>query len=270
MSTKDLHEASYGIASDPLAQWSLCLAALVHDVDHQGISNDQLMKERPSLAKEYNHTSVAEKVSFDLAWSLLMEDRFSSLRQAIYCSTKEHRRFRQLMANAVLATDVIDPTLKKLRDVRWENAFNNEGKQEADNDLDRKATIIVQHLMEASDVAHCMQHWHVYRKVSLSKLLYFIVLIANTLKWNLQLFRETSKAYRDGRCGSDPATFWYEGELAFFDKWVIPLAEKLKQCQAFGVSSEEYLDYAQQNRSEWERRGKEEVESMVARYQNDD
>lgn len=267
---KELHELSYGLASDPLAQWSLSLSALVHDVEHQGISNEQLMKERPLLAKEYNYSSVAEKVSFDLAWSLLMEERFSSLRKAIYCNESEYRRFRQLMVNAVLATDVIDPKLKELRDVRWENAFNDNNAADSNNS-NRKATVVLQHLMEASDVAHCMQHWHVYRKVrrrclcvfSVSHSLFFLL-----SQWNTHLFREISKAYRDGRCGTDPATFWYEGELAFFDKWVIPLAKKLQQCKAFGVSSDEYLDYALQNRTEWERRGKVEVQRMAERYKD--
>ena len=36
---------------------------------------------------------------------------------------------------------------------------------------------------------------------------------------------------------------------------VIPLAKKLKECGVFGVSSDEYLAYAQANRNEWETRG---------------
>jgi hypothetical protein len=34
----------------------------------------------------------------------------------------------------------------------------------------------------------------------------------------------------------------------------------------FGVASEEYLNYAQNNRREWESRGKERVEEMMAKY----
>jgi len=70
--------------------------------------------------------------------------------------------------------------------------------------------------------------------------------------------------------GSDPCKFWYQGELGFFDNYIIPLAKKLKECQVFGVSSDEYLAYALQNRKEWEERGadivedlKKEVSSMV-------
>ena len=43
----------------------------------------------------------------------------------------------------------------------------------------------------------------------------------------------------------------------------IPLARKLQDCGVFGVSSDEYLDYAVKNRKEWELRGKEIVSEMV-------
>jgi hypothetical protein len=60
-----------------------------------------------------------------------------------------------------------------------------------------------------------------------------------------------------GRSEKDPSEGWYKGELWFFDFYVIPLARKLKECGVFGVSSDEYLDYALRNRNEWERKGKE-------------
>jgi hypothetical protein len=65
---------------------------------------------------------------------------------------------------------------------------------------------------------------------------------------------------------SRPSTaveFWYEGEIGFFDFYIIPLAKKLKSCGVFGVSSEEYLQYAMQNRMEWSLRGKDIVEEYL-------
>jgi hypothetical protein len=111
--------------------------------------------------------------------------------------------------------------------------------------LNRKATIVIEHLIQASDVAHTMQHWHVYRK------------------WNERLFQELYRAYQMGRMESDPSESWYQGEMGFFDFYIIPLAKKLKDCGVFGVSSDEYLSYALQNRKEWERRGKTMVDEMV-------
>lgn len=47
----------------------------------------------------------------------------------------------------------------------------------------------------------------------------------------------------------------------------IPLAKKLRDCGVFGVSSDEYLGYAERNREEWEMRGQAVVASMVERVQ---
>jgi hypothetical protein len=99
-------------------------------------------------------------------------------------------------------------------------------------------------MIQASDVSHTMQHWHIYRK------------------WNARLFSEMYKAYVEGRAEKDPSEFWYKGEIGFFDFYIIPLAKKLKDCGVFGVSSYEYLNYAEQNRAEWEAKGQGIVEEM--------
>jgi hypothetical protein len=97
----------------------------------------------------------------------------------------------------------------------------------------------MEHIIQASDVSHTMQHWHVYQK------------------WNRRLFEEMCAAWKAGRMGADPRGFWYKGELGFFDNYVIPLANKLKDCNVFGVSSDEYLGYAVRNREEWAERGED-------------
>jgi hypothetical protein len=55
----------------------------------------------------------------------------------------------------------------------------------------------------------------------------------------------------------------YKGELGFFDSYIIPLAKKLKDCKAFGVNSDECLNYAVRNRAEWEVRGEKAVAELV-------
>jgi len=59
---------------------------------------------------------------------------------------------------------------------------------------------------------------------------------------------------------------WYDGELGFFDHYIIPLAKKLKDCGVFGVSSDEYLNYAVENRSEWAEKGRKVVAMLVAKH----
>ena len=250
----DLHDHTYGITSDPLTQFSVILAALIHDVDHAGVSNFQLIKEDAKIATVFKNKSVAEQNSIVLAWNRLMESRFVALRNTIYASPEELRRFRELMVNTVMATDIFDKELTTLRKGRWEKAFAAEanGNQsfcsDTREDINRKATVVIEHLIQASDVAHTMQHWHIYQK------------------WNERLFAEMTVAYQNGRMGNNPADGWYKGELGFFDNYIIPLAKKLKDCGVFGVSSDEYLNYALENRREWAIKGEEQVKKMIEKY----
>ena len=242
-----LHDHTYGITSDPLTQFACVFSALIHDVDHSGVPNTQLVKENQAIAKAYKNKSVAEQNSVDVTWELLMDDNYSNLRKAIWSTPCEMAHFRQIVVNSVMATDIMDKELGAQRKKRWNEAFDEsaQGQLSARDNVNRRATIVIEHLIQASDVAHTMQHWHVYRK------------------WNHRLFQEMYKAYKSGRAEKDPSESWYEGEIGFFDLYIIPLAKKLKDCGVFGVSSDEYLQYAVNNRREWERKGQQIVADMV-------
>jgi class 3 adenylate cyclase len=248
---KDLHDHTYGITSDPLTQFAVVLSALIHDVDHTGVPNQQLIKENANVAAVYKNKSVAEQNSVDLAWELLMRPEYKELRRTLYTTESDFNRFRQLVVNSVMATDIMDKVLSAVRKARWCKAFDEGPKQESHVvATNRKATIVIEHLIQASDVAHTMQHWHIYRK------------------WNARLFDEMYRAFKEGRAETDPSINWYKGEIGFFDFYIIPLAKKLKECGVFGVSSDEYLNYAMKNRKEWEARGQEIVAEMVESFSN--
>ena len=244
----ECEDNSYGINSDPLTQFACVFSALIHDADHPGVPNAQLIKERSPLSAYYKCRSVAEQNSVDLAWDLFMREDYSSFRRAVCANKNELQQFRQLVVNTVMATDIMDKELKVARNKRWEKAFETHGASVSSEPAvvtqNRKATIVIEHLIQASDVAHTMQHWQVYRK------------------WNERLFLEMVQAYEDGRSEKHPADFWYKGELGFFDFYIIPLAKKLKDCGVFGVSSDEYLNYALKNREEWAAKGRQLVAEM--------
>lgn len=91
-------------------------------------------------------------------------------------------------SQSVMATDLGDKELKALRNSRWEKAFANIDSSSKTNTLEssttdstsgeevsrpfqmkrdainRKATIVIEHLIQAADVAHMSQHWSIYRK----------------------------------------------------------------------------------------------------------
>ena len=166
-----------------------------------------------------------------------MEPSFSTLRRHIYTNAVEFKRFRQLVVNTVLATDIMDKDLKQLRNNRWDIAFNtnDDDVDDADDPINikknvvdgivrqqsikatnRKATIVIEHLIQASDVAHTMQHWHIYRK------------------WNQMYFDECYQAYMEGRAERDPSTTWYKvrnegndvlNRLLFFEESLLQLLD---------------------------------------------
>ena len=145
--------------------------------------------------------------------------------------------------------------MKELRNKRWDKAFHREASENRvisdssiEEDRHTKATIVIEHIIQASDVAHTMQHWHIYQK------------------WNERLFEEMFSAFECGRSDKNPVDFWYKGELWFFDNYVIPLAKKLEECNVFGVASDECLNYAEANRNEWSVKGEECVQQMIERY----
>jgi 3'5'-cyclic nucleotide phosphodiesterase len=172
---------------------------LVHDVDHTGVPNSQLAKENPDMAETYRNTSLAEQNSVDLAWGLFMDPRYKKLQDCVAATKEERLRFRQLLVNCVMATDIFEPTMKALRNKRWEKAFHKDSSDVGENteaaieeDRNTKATIVIEHIIQASDVAHTMQHWHIYQK------------------WNERLFNEMYSAFECGRAEKNPAESWYK------------------------------------------------------------
>lgn len=268
-----IHHSTFGIATDPLAQFAIIFSALIHDVEHTGLTNKELVEEGSPLSITYDGVSVAEQNSVAIAWNLLMKPDYDELRNAMFSTPNERYRFRQLVVNTVMATDIIDKELQALRKNRWKKAFHDPQLQSANNNnstsdtnhstnnstsstsntrldtdaMNRKATIVIEHIIQASDVAHTMQHWHIY------------------CKWNEKFFVERYRAYLNGHCEEDPSLRWYENEMGFFDHYIIPLAYKLKECGVFGVSCDEYLGFALENRLEWEMKGVSVVSGMKER-----
>ena len=109
--------------SDPLAQFSIIFASLLHDVDHTGVPNGQLAKEQPELASTYKNKSIAEQHSIVTSWDLLMDCQFQNIRASLFSSEGETERLRMMLINLVMATDIFDPDLKEFRNSRWEKAF---------------------------------------------------------------------------------------------------------------------------------------------------
>ena len=235
-----------GVTIDPLTTFACIFTALIHDVDHFGVPNTQLIKENPRLAKTYENRSVAEQNSFNEAWELFTQGPYSNLRATLFVEEDELSRFRQIVINGIMATDLADKDLKRDREDRWARAFHNKS---VDTDSNLQTTVLIEMLIQVSDISHTMQDWRVYRK------------------WNERLFDEMYVAYKNGRAGKNPVDYWFQGELDFFDYYIIPMAKKLEACGVFSGNSDVYLNYATKNRDEWKVQGEKIVSHMMKKYE---
>jgi hypothetical protein len=103
----ELHDHTYGITSDPLTQFAVVFAALIHDVDHTGVPNSTLINENAALPVQQAKECCWQN-SVDIAWAILMDPEYDELRGSIYSDETNLEHFRQLVVNSVMATDIMD------------------------------------------------------------------------------------------------------------------------------------------------------------------
>ena len=180
-----------------------------------------------------------------------MEPCYRELREGIFKYRHELTNFRKLVVTAVLATDIADKELAALRKGRAADALKiqEESECEANSDMDlvsRKATFVVETLIQVADVSHTMSSFSTFKK------------------WNHRLYKEMYKAFKNGRAEQDPTLTWYKGEFGFFDFYIIPLAKKLNDCGIVGDAGQEYIMNAVENRRLWEEKGEYLVKAYVA------
>mmetsp|Transcript_1865 Transcript_1865/g.4226 ORF Transcript_1865/g.4226 Transcript_1865/m.4226 type:complete len:839 (-) Transcript_1865:89-2605(-) len=247
-SSEDIYAKSFGVSCDPLAQLAVVFASLINDVDHQGIPNSQHVFESSYLADKFKNRCISEQHALDICWSHFMNGEFDELRASIFSSSGELKRFRQIVVNCILATDLEDDQLIHFRKKRWDKAFVAGRRDESLENRNRRATILLEMIAQSADTFHATQNWHLYTK------------------WNERRFSEMYKVYQDKRLKQDPTIFWYKSELLFFDEHAIPLANQMKECACFGTTADEYLSWSLANRQQWAAKGNELVASIVARH----
>lgn len=89
----------------PIEVLATYLAAVVHDLDHPGRTNNFLIKKRDKLALLYNDRSVLENHHASEAWKALMNN--PSFNFLCNLTSSEYARLRFLVVELILATDLI-------------------------------------------------------------------------------------------------------------------------------------------------------------------
>ncbi len=355
------------ISTNPMVHLALVLTALIHDVEHQGVGNKQLVNENDPLALKYKGKSVAENNSLDVSASLLQHDAFHHLRQSMFGECEDISKyfslgdvndtlvynviernlealkslFHQISHDVIMATDISCPLRLEKGKLKWMQAFEggSDSSDGTDNNssallewqcgssqniseseirsLDRsnrrysfpqvkqvknfrrrshpheldmptefiadpfpdltkirtpsernfcwteklnmngstqiscplchtsctrneaftcsgylRGSSVLEQMIQAADVGHTMQSWPVFKK------------------WNEKLYNELWEAKCSKR-GPDCLGHWFEGQISFFDNYIFPLAERLKQCGVFGELGSIFYENACANRQLW-------------------
>jgi 3'5'-cyclic nucleotide phosphodiesterase len=117
----------FGLRQDALMHFLLLFAALIHDVEHQGIPNRQLAIEDDDLAILYNDQSIAENRSLCVGFQELLQRDYTKLRQCLFVKgDDDYRRFRTMTSQLVLQTDLASPERTQIRKSKWKEAFGDD------------------------------------------------------------------------------------------------------------------------------------------------
>jgi 3'5'-cyclic nucleotide phosphodiesterase len=232
---------------DPLTQFACTFSSLIPDVDHPGVSNNDVVSSKSFLAQSYGNSSAIEQNAFDLVWSLLMSPVYYRLRTSIYRNKEEFIRFRQIMVNTVIVSNVDNLDHQIERIAKWKTSISRPVATDTSEVRNLKLTCVIEIAAQASAIVHSLQHWSMYQK------------------WIINLLKERYDSFSAGRLKSNPYKTCFETELAFLDTVAVPLSHLLKESGCFGASVIENMDQAMDNRNEWERGGQD----VVAEIFND-
>jgi hypothetical protein len=136
------NKADAFMSTNPIVHLSLVFTALIHDIEHQGVGNRQLVCESDPIAIKYEGNSVAENNSFDVSHALLYQEKFTNLRHSMFGEfdldqvitqlpndkkelvLKSYQNlFHQITRDVIMATDISCPTRMKNGKSKWRKAF---------------------------------------------------------------------------------------------------------------------------------------------------
>mmetsp|Transcript_18804 Transcript_18804/g.32339 ORF Transcript_18804/g.32339 Transcript_18804/m.32339 type:complete len:366 (-) Transcript_18804:1588-2685(-) len=117
--------STYLIYSDTFTKFAFVFAAMIHDVDHQGVPNTRLVLENDPIVKDHGGISAAEKHSIKVAFRTLSESDFDEFRSVVFESPDDQLQMHRIVTNVVVSTDIASPDRMQSTKIRWEQAFSH-------------------------------------------------------------------------------------------------------------------------------------------------
>lgn len=266
---------------------------------------------------------MAEQHSLQTAFSVLREEQFALLKEAIMPTPQVRKTFRKYVIQLVLATDIANPERMQICRSKWVEAFERSSTGNAEPEQMKPKAVELQvaaqptgtelrnsgtsnasanstsgrrHTLYSSAKSKRMletaklgirfsvllsgQIFEAYanndvgqlllQRDAVTDLIMNVADVAHTmqkfstfLRWNEQLYIELFNAYHEGRISNDPTEGWYQNQINFFGKYVIPLAKRMDKCRICGCKSPIFLYFAMENKRKWVEEGQAITAEMV-------
>mmetsp|Transcript_5910 Transcript_5910/g.13459 ORF Transcript_5910/g.13459 Transcript_5910/m.13459 type:complete len:2439 (+) Transcript_5910:2-7318(+) len=220
-----------GTIYDPWLHFAIALSALLHDVDHKGLPNNQLGAESDPLATKYGSEecmkSYAEWNSLDIGLSLLRDDaegygEFDRVLGGVHGvgakgkegGEKKKKRFYKMVTDLVLCTDIASKERRELGMQKWERACcshgnRREGGSSARSQMQRRssiATVVTDNTSSGSEASELLRLYTPEATKAISEQIMQAADVSHTIqhfstfvKWNVHLYHEVLAAYECGR-----------------------------------------------------------------------
>jgi hypothetical protein len=196
--------ASYGLGKNPWDRFILLFSALIHDVKHTGVTNEQLEVENHVIYQKHKkRDSYQERYSFDCALEMLEED-FSELYEEIAFGCPN---LRSTVRKVVLSTNMESVHSIRNMSEKFEQVIEKPCVDARVLRDQSEASLGI--ILAMAEVGHYSQGFDLF------------------LGWNQRQFQEHLQGYRRGRA-DDPRDSWYYDQVMFFHDAVLAYLSSLK------------------------------------------
>jgi len=114
-----------------------------------------------------------------------------------------------------------------------------------------KASVVMEIIMTAADIAPNLQSWD------------------HMVKWSNRLYLELRRAHAAGR-GPDASPDWYRNQIGFLEYYVLPLARKMDETGVFGeMVGPSFARLVEANRDRWLLDGEKVTKDITEKGKND-
>ncbi|CAM1313518.1 Uncharacterised protein at_DN1927, partial [Pycnogonum litorale] len=137
---------------------SVLVAAVIHDFEHSGTTNNFHVMSGSYTALLYNDRSVLENHHISSAFQLLITDENNFLN---HLSPQEYREFRSLVIEMVLCTDM-SSHFQQIKTMKNILTSQSEEGETSSNFLDKSRALSL--VLHCSDISHPAKEWKLHHR----------------------------------------------------------------------------------------------------------